>query len=197
MRDSLVLSRSRNALTHTRSDVEDTARVLESLADETTLKDAHILVGNKHENPMVAPDNLNSYWSADGLQRRDEQLALIREIVDALPKPDMIRHLYEVFTTRCQGPLLNVVHTPTFLEQAEELCFCLSCGNEQEQQVMMLWDKISVDTLAGHLLAVGVPQRSTSNQCSRSRSYSWFSRSPSIRPRQYMAGLLRIFLSRH
>ncbi|MDI1491514.1 MAG: hypothetical protein OHK93_002723 [Ramalina farinacea] len=117
-----------------RSDVEDTARILESLADETTLKDVHLSVGNKHENSMVVSDNVNSYWSADEFQGRDEQFALTREILDTMPKPDMIRHLYEVFTTRCQGPLFNVVHTPTFLEQAEDLYSCLSCGNDQEQQ---------------------------------------------------------------
>ena len=154
-------------------------------------------MGNEHKNPMLAPDNLNSYWSADGLQRRDEQFALIRKIVDAMPKPDMIRHLYEVFTTRCQGPLFNVIHTPTFLAQAEDLYFCLSCSSDQERQAMILWDKISMDTLACHLLAVCVSLQFSSNSCSRCRCHSSFLRSPFIRPRQYMAGLLRIFLSRH
>ena len=188
-----MLSRIRDVNPNIQSIMEDTTRVIESLADETALKDAHHSLDNEDEDPMMAPDNINSYWS---VARQNEQFALIREVVDAMPKPDMIRHLYEVFTTRCQGPLFNVVHTPTFLEQAEELCSCLSCGNDHEQQITILYDRISMDTLACQLLAVRVPQQVRSNHCSRCCSYSCLSRWPSIRPRRYMAGRLRIFLLR-
>ena len=65
----------------------------------------------------------------------------------------MIHLLYEVFVTRCQGPLGNVVHTPTFLKHAERSCGCLSLASP-EAQVMALFNTISMDTLACHLLAV-------------------------------------------
>ena len=80
-------------------------------------------------------------------------LALIREIVDAMPELDMIHLLYEVFVTRCQGPLGNVVHTPTLLKQAESFCGCLSLASP-EAQVMAMSNIIPMDTLACHLLAV-------------------------------------------
>lgn len=92
-----------------------------------------------------------------GLRIGDEPFALLQEILHAMPKPDMIRHLYEIFTTCCLDSLLNVVYTPTFLDQAEELYPCLSCGEDEEQQVNILSSKHPPDTLACHLFAVGAP----------------------------------------
>lgn len=54
---------------------------------------------------FVASDHPHTYWlSTNGPQRQDDRLALIRDIVDAMPEVDLIRILYEVFITRCQGP---------------------------------------------------------------------------------------------
>ena len=79
----------------------------------------------------------------------------------------MVNLLYEVFVTRCVGPLGNVVHTPTFMKQAEDLCGCLGLASP-ESQVMALSSTISMDTLASHLLAVSMPLYRASCGCSRS-----------------------------
>ena len=105
------------------------------------------------------------YWLST--RRQDERLALIREIVDALPELDMVRLLYEIFVTRCQGPLGNVVHTPTFMEQAGGFCGCLGLASP-EAQAMALSSTIPMDTLACHLLAVRMPLNRASSICSRS-----------------------------
>ena len=105
----------------------------------------------------MAPDYANRYWSTtDNPQRQGEKLALIREIVEAMPEPDMIRPLYDVFTIRCPGPLGNVVHTTTFLTQAEKLYGCLGLASP-EAQVMALSTLFPMDTLACYLLAVCTP----------------------------------------
>ncbi|MCJ1387246.1 hypothetical protein MMC18_000086 [Xylographa bjoerkii] len=70
-----------------------------------------------------------------------------------MPNLDMIHLLYEVFVTRCQGPLGNVVHTPTFMKQAGKFYGCLGLASP-EAQVMALSSTISMDTLACHLLAL-------------------------------------------
>lgn len=108
------------------------------------------------------------YWlTANDPQRQDEKLALIREIVDAMPELDMVHLLYDVFVTRCQGPLGNVVHTPTFMKQAKWFCGCLGFASS-EAQVMALSSTITMDTLACHLLAVRMPLYRASSVCSRS-----------------------------
>lgn len=105
----------------------------------------------------MAPDYPNVYWLAiKDPQRQGEKLALIREIVDFMPEPDMIHLLCEVFVTRCQGPLGNIVHTSTFMKQVEMLCACLGLVSP-EKQVMAVSSILSMDTLACHLLAVRMP----------------------------------------
>ena len=94
------------------------------------------------------------HWiSTNDSQRQGEKLALIQEIIDAMPEPDIIRLLYDIFVTRCQGPLANVVHTPTFKSQAGKLCDCLNLASP-EAQAMALSSTMSMDILACHLLAV-------------------------------------------
>ena len=90
--------------------------------------------------------------------------SLYQETVDSLPAVDLIHHLYEVFITRCQGPLGNVIHTPTFVLQAEVLCSCLE-STSREEKVMTLWE-IPFDTLACHLLAVRMLSIRARNLCS-------------------------------
>lgn len=102
----------------------------------------------------MTPDYPNLYWSTSyDSQKQDEKFTLLREIVDAMLDQDMIRLLYEVFVTRCQAPLGNVVHAPTFMKQAEKLCSCLALASP-EAQVMALASTVSMETLACHLLAV-------------------------------------------
>ena len=105
-------------------------------------------------------------WLTNDPQRQGEKFVLLRDIVDAMPELDMIRLLYEVFVTRCQGPLGNVVHTPTFMKQAENFWGCLGLASP-EAQVMALSSTISMDTLSCYLLAVRMPYRASS-VCSHS-----------------------------
>ena len=81
----------------------------------------------------------------------------------------MIQPLYEVFVTRCQGPLGNVVHTPTFMKQAELFCSCLGLASP-DAQVIAFFDTFSMKELACHLMAVRMPHHRASNVCSRSNS---------------------------
>ena len=132
------------------------------------------------------------YWlSTDDLQRQSEKLTLLREIVDAIPKPSMINHLYEVFVIRCQGPLGNVVHTQTFLEQAEVFCGCLSIASP-EGQVMALSSAIPMDTLACLLLAVRMSLQCTQAYTHISLSSSSCSLSLFTPRHLYLVGLLHL-----
>lgn len=91
----------------------------------------------------MAPDYPNAHWLAiKEPQRQGEKLALIREIVDVMPEPDMIHLLCEVFVTRCQGPLGNIVHTSTFMKQVEMLCACLGLVSP-EKQIMAVSSTLS------------------------------------------------------
>lgn len=88
----------------------------------------------------------------------------------------MIHLFYDVFVTRCQGPLGNVVHTPTFMKQAKWFCGCLGFASP-EAQVMALSSTITMDTLACHLLAVRMPLYRASSVCSRSLFFTARARS--------------------
>jgi hypothetical protein len=103
----------------------------------------------------VAPDFPNRYWSSNDPKRQGERLALIREIVDAMPELEMIHVLFEVFVTRCQGPLGNVVHTPTFMKQAEQFRNCLSLASP-DSRVLAISSTVSMETLGCFLLAVRI-----------------------------------------
>jgi hypothetical protein len=139
------------------TEAEETAQVLEHFVNRTSHTNAYPSAVFEPTLSFVAPDYPNMYWvTTNDPQRQGEKLALIREIVDAVPELDMIFLLYEVFVTRCQGPLGNVVHTPTFMKQAEKFCGCLGLASP-EAQVMALSSTISMDTLACHLLAVRMP----------------------------------------
>lgn len=172
------------------TEVEEAAQVLEHFVDGTSRANAYPSAVFEPTLSIVAPDYPNIYWlTTNDLQRKSEKLALIREIVDAMPEPEMIHLLYEVFVTRCQGPLGNVVHTPTFMKQAETFCGCLGLPSPEER-VMALSSAISMDTLACHLLAVRMPLYRASSVCSRSFSYSSCSVLPFIPHLLYLAGLL-------
>ena len=173
-------------------EAEETAQVLEHFVDGTSRTKACSSAILEPQLSSVAPDYPNEYWgSSNSPQRQLEKLALIREIVDAMPELEMIRLLYEVFVTRCQGPLGNITHTPTFMEQAEKLCGCLDPA-PPEAQVMALSRTISMDALACHLLAVRTSSYRASSACSRSLFNSSCSLSPFIPHHLYMAGPLRL-----
>ena len=143
-----IVSRSKE------TDAEEAMRLLERFVDETSRTDANSSGVLEPTSSSVGPDYSNVYWlSAKNPQRHSERITVLQGIVDAVPEVDMIRHLYEVFVTRCQGPLGNVVHKETFLEQAEIFCDCLSLALP-ESRVMALSNTFSMDAIACHLLAV-------------------------------------------
>lgn len=72
-----------------------------------------------------------------------------------MPEPAIIHVLNQTFITRCQGPIGNIVHTPTYIMQSEKLCECLSLASP-EAQAMALFDTIPMDRLASHILAVRI-----------------------------------------
>ena len=138
---------------------------------------------------LVAPDYPITYWSAtNNPQRHHEKLTLIREIVDSIPELDVIHALHEVFITRCQGPLGNIVHTPTFMRQAKYFCGCLELDSA-EAQTLALSSAVSMDMLATHLLAVRMPLHHASSVCLHLIPTSLCSLSPFILVHLYLDGL--------
>ena len=146
-----------NGLQSKETDAEEAIRLLEAFVDEPSRADAYPSGVLEPTTSCVGPDYSNVYWlSTNNPQRHSEKFAVLRAIVNAMPQPDMIRHLNEVFVTRCQGPLGNVVHKETFLEQAEVLCGCLMLASP-ESRVTALSSTFSMEALACHLLAVRTP----------------------------------------
>ncbi|KGO41440.1 hypothetical protein PEX1_011520 [Penicillium expansum] len=122
-------------------EIEETAQILEHFVDVIPLPT---------ESAGVAPDIPNRYWVTQDPQRNAQKLALIRDVVHALPEWDVIQLLYEVFVTRCQGSLGNVVHTPSFMKQADQLHHCLSMDSPD----VAIASTLSMDSLAVLLLAL-------------------------------------------
>ena len=167
---------------------EEAAQVLEHFVNGTSHIHAYPSAVLEPAISLVAPDYPITYWSTtDNPQRHHEKLTLIREIVDAIPELDVTHALHEVFITRCQGPLGNIVHTPTFMRQAKDFCGCLSLDSA-EAQVLALSNAISMDTLATHLLAVRMLLHHASNVCSHPFSTSLCSLSPFIPVHLYLDG---------
>lgn len=129
-------------------EVEETAQILEHFVD---------VIPIPTESADVAPDIPNRYWVTQDPQRHDQKFALIRDVVHALPEWNIIQLLYEVFVTRCQGPLGNVVHTPSFMKQADQLRHCLSMASPNAA----IASTLSLDSLAGLLLAVPLSSKPT------------------------------------
>ncbi|KAL4746135.1 hypothetical protein BDW72DRAFT_210716 [Aspergillus terricola var. indicus] len=135
------------------AEAEETAQLLEQFVQGDSRPDARLPTLFGPAPPSVAPDFENRYWLSNDPKRHGETLALIRDIVDAMPELEMIHHLCEVFVTRCQGPLMNVVHTPTFIKQAEQFSNCLSLGSV-DAQVLAIASTVTMETLACYLLAL-------------------------------------------
>ncbi|PWY96137.1 hypothetical protein BO94DRAFT_619318 [Aspergillus sclerotioniger CBS 115572] len=122
------------------SEAEETVQILENYVDDASLE---------RTSCVVAPDLPNPYWSNP---RQVDQVSLLREIIDSVPEIDIIFLLHDVFLTRCQAPLGNVVHTPTFAKQVERFCDCLRLP--LEERVMALLDKMSMEMISCHLMAL-------------------------------------------
>lgn len=183
-----------NASQNQESQAEEAAQVLERFVDGTSHTNADPSDVHEPTSSLVGPGYPNMYWlGINNSLRQDEKFVLLQEIISAMPELDMVRHLYEVFVTRCQGPIGNVVHTPTFMKQAEKLCECFDFAS-QEAQAIALSSTISMDTLACHLLAVRMPRYRASSVCSYSLSDSLYSPSPFIPHHLYLAGLRHLWL---
>ncbi|KAL4983774.1 hypothetical protein BDW68DRAFT_181299 [Aspergillus falconensis] len=135
------------------AEAEETAQLLEQFVHGDPRPDTYLSALRGQAPPSVAPDFASRYWSSIDPKRHGEKLALIREIVDAMPEMEMIRHLFEVFVTRCQGPLTNLVHTPTFTKQAEQFGNCPSLGSV-DAQVSAIANTVTMETLGCYLLAL-------------------------------------------
>ena len=146
----------RNALQGQEREVDEAAQILEHFIDGTSRTNAYLSTVLQPTLSFVAPDFPNTYWVIiNDPNKQGEKLKLIREVVDAMPELDMIHLLYEVFVTRCQGPLGNIVHTPTFMKQAEGFCDCL-CLASAEAQATAICNTVSMETIACNLLAVRI-----------------------------------------
>ena len=140
----------------------------------------------------MAPDYANTYrLNINDPKRQDQNFALIQEFVNIIPELDIVRLLYEVFVTRCQGPLGNVVHTPTFIKQAETLYECFSVPSP-EAQVIAVFNTFSMDILACYLLAVRMSLYYVSNVILYIIIDSSCLVSPFIQHHPYLAGLLHL-----
>ncbi|KAL5047503.1 hypothetical protein BDW71DRAFT_213951 [Aspergillus fruticulosus] len=136
------------------AEAEETAQLLEQFVAGVPRPNVYPLAasGPTPSSP-VAPDFPNRYWSSNDPKRHSEKLDLIREIVDAMPALEMVHLLFEVFVTRCQGPLGNVVHTPTFMKQAEQLGGCLSLASP-DSRALAISSTVTMETLGCYLLAL-------------------------------------------
>lgn len=171
------------------TEYEEVAQVLQHFIQGVSPSDAFQTPTLEPTELPLIPDHINSHWSTNDAQRKSEKLSLLHEITNAMPELPIIHVLNEVFVTRCQGPLSNVVHTPTFLAQSEKLCECLSLGSP-EAQAIALFDTIPMDQLASHILAVRISPLLLVGLYSFLISYR--SHSPSILRHLYLGGLLRL-----
>ncbi|KAJ5263199.1 hypothetical protein N7478_010804 [Penicillium angulare] len=122
-------------------EVEETALALEHFVDVTPFRT---------ESEGVAPDIPNPYWVTQSPHRDKQKFELIRDVIQTLPEWDVIQTLYEIFVIRCQGPLGNVVHTPSFMKQADQLSQCLNSPYPDAA----IATTIPLDSLAVLLLAL-------------------------------------------
>ena len=134
--------------------MEEAAQLLEHICNSSSTSAAY---PSGNSNSAVSPDLVNKYWQSNpGTRRQDEKLALIREVVDSMPEVTVVQYLYkEVFVTRPQGALGNIVHTPTFLRQSSAFCDCLSL-DFLDAQVASILNLFPMDQLACQLLAVSI-----------------------------------------
>ncbi|KAJ5933360.1 hypothetical protein N7454_005689 [Penicillium verhagenii] len=133
-------------------DAEETVQALEDFIEGTSntnnLSSAFAPISS-----TPAPDYPNLYWATTETQLQNERLSLIREIIDAFPDSEMVQNLHQIFVTRCQGPLGNIFHTPTFMNNAAMIRECLNCDS-RDSQVLAISSSFSMETLACFLMAL-------------------------------------------
>ncbi|KAJ5667060.1 C6 transcription factor [Penicillium longicatenatum] len=111
--------RARMGSSHKESDAivaDETAQILEDFVEGSSRTNMLSSSGSTSSTP--APDYPNFYWETAESGMQNERFSLIEEITNAFPDSEMAHHLYGIFVTRCQGPLGNIFHTPTFLKHA-------------------------------------------------------------------------------
>ncbi|KAL4998976.1 hypothetical protein BDV10DRAFT_200976 [Aspergillus recurvatus] len=135
------------------AEAEETAQLLEHFVEGVPRPNAYLPAVFGPAPSSVAPDFPNRCWTSNNPKRHGEKLALIRDIVDAMPALEIIHLLFEVFVTRCQGPLGNVVHTPTFTKQAEQFRNCLSLASP-DSRALAISSTVTMETLGCYLLAL-------------------------------------------
>ncbi|KAL9107962.1 MAG: hypothetical protein Q9227_007177 [Pyrenula ochraceoflavens] len=154
---TVVFPGGSNASGGQQTDAEEAAQVLEHFVEGTARTNGDLFASSGPVSSKVAPDFPNMHWcDVNDPRKQGEALALIQEVVDAMPELDIIRLLFEVFVIRCQGPLRNVIHTQSFMRRAEEFCSCLFMDS-REARATALHSTVSIDTLACFLMAVRMP----------------------------------------
>lgn len=129
---------------------EETAQVLEDFIEGASRTNI-LSSASRSTLSTPAPDYPNLYWETAESQLQNERFSLIREITNAFPDADMVHHLYGIFTTRCQGPLGNIFHTPTFLKHAGRTCEYI---NSASFDLHTFAGSFSMESLACFLMAV-------------------------------------------
>lgn len=156
------------------TEAENTAELLESFVEGDFQTSAQVPSSSTRgvSQSRVAPDYPNPKWTPTSYPQKVE---LMREVVNMMPTENVIRTLYETFLTRCQAPLGNIVHTPTFTQQAQTLCNCLIQASPEARSVALA-DNFSTDEIACFLMAVHIPVQYLSasahmlrTACTRSR----------------------------
>ncbi|KAJ5491656.1 hypothetical protein N7539_003223 [Penicillium diatomitis] len=135
------------------AEAEETMQLLEHFVDGPPRASASLpaLVGPT--SLSVAPDFPNRHWENNDPKRQGEKLTLIQEIVDAMPELETMHALFEIFVTRCQGPLGNVVHTPSFMKQVEQFSKCLHLASS-DSRVLAISSTVTMESLGCFLLAL-------------------------------------------
>ncbi|PWN34865.1 uncharacterized protein FA14DRAFT_160285 [Meira miltonrushii] len=165
VKDERLPRRKRTKVDHSSDDVQENyeEKTIEVLEDYIFDAKSDTLSANgdmndiqtQHRNNDVKPDKHNPYWqnlSNDGKRER-EHLELVAEIAASLPSLELIKALTEVFVTRCQAPIGNVVHTPTHILRIERLCACIDSNEFREKKYAIL-ESFGMDTLACLLLSL-------------------------------------------
>lgn len=146
---TFIRTRSKSPMSETTVS-EDTAQILEDFIEGASR--TNIL--SSASGPTLstpAPDYPNLYWETAESRLQNERVSLIREITNAIPDPEMAHHLYDVFVTRCQGPLGNTFHTPTFLKHADRVCGYVTSASFDLHSFA---SSFSMESLACFLMAV-------------------------------------------
>ncbi|KAJ6092534.1 hypothetical protein N7486_007823 [Penicillium sp. IBT 16267x] len=126
---------------------EETAQVLEDIIEGASRANIFLSSASGSTLSTPAPDYPNLYWETT------ESRLQMKEITDAFPDSEMTHNLYEVFVTRCQGPLGNIFHTPTFLKHAGRICETIKSVS-LDSHIFATSSTFSMEDLACFLMAL-------------------------------------------